>query len=108
MVSEEKMVEVLASLKDIAENAETAYRFSRMMGDIRFPLGEPVIASDMKFAVIYAMYIIRGRFPEAEKNIAQDKFFSYVYYTHAIEGKYDPDSEPILTELFNQSKAYVS
>lgn len=53
------------------QSAQSAYGYARKINH-RYPEGEPLIATDPKFAVLYAERIIKGRWRMGEKIIATD------------------------------------
>ena len=50
----------------------------------RFTEGEPVVATDAKYAYYYAIYIIKGRWPEAEELIANSEYNADYWFEVAI------------------------
>ena len=79
----------------VASDAKYAYLYARYIIKGRFPKGEKAIASDPEYAYWYAFYVIKDRFPEGEKVIASSPFYAYWYARDVINDRW-PEGEKVI------------
>jgi len=78
----------------LAKDPYSAYRYAQIILE-RFPAGEPVLATDAKWATAYAERVIHGRFPEAENAIKKDPKWAFYYAKDIIKDRW-PEAEPYI------------
>ena len=95
------------SEKEALKSPESAYRYTvhvinkrnRIFGQattIRWPEGEPIIATEPEFVYRYARYVIGGRWPEGEAAIAKDLYWAYQYVMDVLKNKRFPEGEAVI------------
>ena len=72
-----------------------------VLGQKRFPAGEPAIATNASQAYQYAHDIIHGRFPLGEPAIAKRSDVALAYAGSVIKGRWEPGEEAIVRDSPN-------
>ena len=102
--------------KDIYNSPKDAYEFAELGGGeyipanhLRFPEGEPAIATSAVYSYRYALKVLRGsRFPEGEPAIATSAEYSYYYAKYIIGGgRRFPEGEPAILTNPSYTLLYV-
>jgi len=84
----------------ISTNPKYALRYAMTVLKKRFHAGEKAIASTSMTAVDYAIHVIKGRWLQGEKVIAKSHAHSMRYSIHAVKGKWPPGEEAISSNSY--------
>jgi lambda repressor-like predicted transcriptional regulator len=81
----------------IATNAQYAYKYANFILQHRFPAGEAAIAKDPNYAFLYARDIIKGPWPEVESLISKYSTLSFDYAKSVVKGRF-PKGEAVIAK----------
>ncbi len=89
----------------IAEDAMTAFDYSRWVLQEPWPMGEPAISKSTRFAYKYAKWVLNGPFPAGEEAISKDAAAS-LGYADVLKRPF-PKGEPAIMVSPRQAEVYA-